>query len=414
LIAIVHYNITPWIRSITEIEREIGDPGMKSRKLTTSLLIALLIGSNAAMAETGSSSYSSNASSKGSKIVEFFYGLFHHRRQPAPSSEQTGDQTGQAGQIDPENPQPSPSIPATQPDSSIDALNPPALRWEKRADARPVFKAGEKFDSQNPESFNRIVDAIREDEEANNLVLGVLRESGKSDLSEIITFKEPKLGFQSGTSRVTIQGDAPQAVLHGWPSIAQDGTLLLDTQPGSRLKIEVTINSKLEMIETYSTIIHEFTHVRGQLKKLKTRNLLDVLDYDNASSYAMEKIDGDGGEVDAFVAEISAVIRYRNRYHLPYESFHTPITERFFNDQSGALNDREGLKQRLMFSGGGAGYFNTYKEEFRTLVQTYLQYSESLRDNLKQDPNYQLNPAVREEAERLATRALKIRAKFVQ
>jgi hypothetical protein len=383
---------------------------MRPRKSVSSLAIAFLLISAPAFADTSDSD-----SSPLSGLSRFFSGLFHSSTESVESNPQTGApaeeqsqpqaqvqlQAQVQAQAEPEQP----VVVATQ-------TAPRPVNWSRRPEARPVFRAYEKYNPQDPDSFNRILDAMKEDEGASALVLSVLSESGKSDLSEIVQIKPVAYSFESGNSAVSVSGDTPGSVLAGWPGIAQDGSLLVDSNPGSRIVIEIQLNSHSNMIDLYSTLIHELTHVQGALKKLKTKNLLDVLDYRDGNDYALDKIDGSGGEVDAFSAEISAVIRYRNRYRLPYESFHTPITERFFNSDTGEIVNREGLRRYLMSSGGSAGYLGSYSSVFQSYTASQLKYNESLYDRLKQSPSYEGNAQVREEASRLYTRAQRIRSQL--
>lgn len=277
-----------------------------------------------------------------------------------------------------------------------------------------VFKPHERFNVNDSESFERLQNALAADEEVNSLINFVLNETGKASLRELVTFKTPKFAFENGASTITLDIRTSNAVLRGWPGIDEEGLLLVDDNPGKSPNVTVELNPSKEMIEIYSTLIHELTHMRGALLRAKVGNPDEVLNYKSADEYSLWRVTGEGGEADAFAAEISAVIRYRNRYRLPYEAFFTPKNEVYFNMKTGEIKDRRGLERSIISAGGPKSYYlTTCKEEFKSRVKSEFEYMNMLAQQLKNHPSYQNNPAVREEANRLEIRAQRIRSQLV-
>jgi hypothetical protein len=285
--------------------------------------------------------------------------------------------------------------------------------FARRAGFPPaIFKPHEKFDVNDPESFARLSDALADDEQANALITSVLTETGKSSLSELVNFKTPQNPFQHGVSTIITDRSMPGAALAGWPALNSEGLFMADPNPGQRLHVTVELNPRSEMIELYSTIIHELTHVQGSLKRMKTENLNELLGFRDAEDYSTWNIERQGGELDAFAAEISAVIRYRNRYNLPYEAFYTPRNEVYFDQRTGYCKNRRGLEESIAGKGNGLAYYATGIEKFGQMLQIELSYCETLLQQLKTSPSYDQRADVREEARRVEVRIQRIRAQY--
>jgi hypothetical protein len=278
-----------------------------------------------------------------------------------------------------------------------------------------IFKSHEKFDVSDPESFARIEDALADDEQANALITAVLSETGKSSLRELVTFINPRNAFENGVSTITTDRASPMSVLAGWPALDSEGLFMPDPNPGTRLSVVVSLNPRSEMIELYATIIHELTHVLGSLRRMKSENLNELLIFKDANDYSLWNIERQGGEVDAFAAEISAVIRYRNRYNLPYEPFHTASSRenfRIFNLQTGELLNRRALEDSIAGKGNKLAYYSTGIDKFTQMIRLELSYCETLLQQLKTSRSYDQRADVREEARRLENRVQRIRAQY--
>lgn len=119
-----------------------------------------------------------------------------------------------------------------------------------------------------------------------------------------------------------------------------------------------------------------------------------------------------GGEVDAFIAEISAVIRYRNRTNAPYEPFHVPIREKFFDATTGEVLNRRALSEDILMKGGSLSYLKNYSNVFIQYVRGEVEYLESNAKILEAIPNFLLLSREQEQAKRMRLRANLLRSRF--
>lgn len=278
--------------------------------------------------------------------------------------------------------------------------------------APQLFGAYEKLDITNPNTFPRLVNALQQDPIANSLYQDVMMKSSAKDASEFIHFTKSDNLFQGGNASLHVEGtDSVDTIMEDWPAITSEGKLGVERNLQGRLRLTINLNPNAEMITTYASMIHEMTHAQGYLNKVQVRPLFDVLDYSSPADYALKAVNEPGGEADAFAAEISAVIRYRNRTNADYSAFHIPITEKYF-DSAGILTDRKGLSEYITYSGGGFSYMANYSRMFQDLVLSELDYVERSARILEAIPNIFNLAKEGEEAKRLRLRANLIRKKF--
>ena len=294
---------------------------------------------------------------------------------------------------------------------------------EELGPSTQFFKPYEKFDLSNPECFDRIIAALQFDPKAKALYENVMSLAGVTDPHQIIFFQKSEFAFEGGATLVSIDGKTDDDLMPGWQAITSDGFLSLVNDPDAKISTQIHLNANADMITSYSSLIHELTHARRDLMLVHQRANLDVLRHSSAKDYAWDLIRNSGGETDAFVAEISSVIRYRNRTHSEYEAFHTAITERYFDQDTGEVKDRQGLEQYLALAGGDLGYLGSYSSVFQKASKDELKTLRSGASSLDQfiTTIQQSNPPMIppanfdktiEEARRLKLRADKIQAQF--
>ena len=282
-------------------------------------------------------------------------------------------------------------------------------------DQAPGQLLNKKYDPADPVAYQRLVAAIDADPKVRTLVRSVLSEVGVSELKDFMQIRKPGEGhpFEQGDSLVEVLDPMPGGLISGWPAIDENGMLVQGRRPNLRFRATMKTGPGTEF-ETFLNVIHEMTHLKANIAKAKATGIdRDILSFKGAGDYVEQLVSREGGEADAFIAQISAGIRYRLRTGADYASFHTAGDEKFFDDKTGEVRDREGLVKRFRTAGGKFSYQVGYERDFRDLVQSDLEWIDSNVKILKSNPNYVTSPEYRELARRLLLRAEVIRKRFL-
>lgn len=111
---------------------------------------------------------------------------------------------------------------------------------------------------------------------------------------------------------------------------------------------QILVKPGLSVLETYLVLYHELTH----LVKTDPFERTDIMSFDEASKesdYFFKELERPGGELEAYLAQIAAFDRVRERYQVPAEV----VLERFLTGKGRLLyRNRAAFLRHLLYEGG--------------------------------------------------------------
>lgn len=247
----------------------------------------------------------------------------------------------------------------------------------------------------NEKKWGRMIELMNEDDETRGLLEGVtsrLRIPGPEHLIPMISLCPKGSGGGIDEYRIWIRDVSAPIYLvpdhEKWMNEILAGSSgvmdyrLLATESRYELRLahspEMCIRSGDSMLFSYLGVVHEFTHL-SRYQPLKDFN---ALEFQGADDYARKRLSSEGGEIEAYSAEIRALKRLKSEGRARW--YFSPM-ERFF-DSRGNLTNREGLARHLLDK---VGYGRDFRRDFlRKVSEQHEESSRRLERMLKLDgPN---------------------------
>ncbi|CAM2006516.1 hypothetical protein [Acanthopleuribacter pedis] len=128
---------------------------------------------------------------------------------------------------------------------------------------------------------------------------------------------------------------------------------------------QICVKAGLSVMQTYLVLYHELIHLVG-LDPFADVDLLQLDGWHDREAFYSKQLTKEGGEVDAFVAQIHAYQRLRKRYPLT----DTFILEGFLNKRTLPLRNRQAFCDHLLEEANYATELDMHLEE-----QVHFQYN---------------------------------------
>gem|GEM_PF-5423401 len=224
-----------------------------------------------------------------------------------------------------------------------------------------AFGNTEYFDAQDPAAVPRLMAVLREDPEVAQLLLDVQNALDGAAPESVFVFQIESGSFEDGSASAEVVDPALGSPLPGWIALQSDGHLPQRPLAANQIKVAIRLRKHAPIANVFTTVVHEMTHLRQNILNLRSGAPEDELNYKTPYENALAWIYRPGGEVDAFRAEIAALIRYRVRHHADYDVFHTAIREKYFDYNTGLLLKPQAFADDIAKAGGVLSYVLNYQ-----------------------------------------------------